>query len=595
MDNIITLKTVDDLLEYQFLVPDYQRGYRWTDTQVTDLLNDLWEFNCKEKSKDEFYCLQPVVVAKRDVEDRVVWELIDGQQRLTTIYIILSYFNKRFSEDFRTSIYKLEYQTRKDSGKYLSDINDEERDKNIDYYHFHGALSAVMNWFKGKTSYINAMESVLLTATKVIWYQVNEDDTMPVDIFTRINIGKIPLTNAELVKALFLQRCNFMREKASLKQLQIASEWDGIETVLQDDSFWCFIFNPGSRRRYETRIEYIFDLMKKKRHDSEYYFTYNEFHADFIKSREGCGAPDIDGIWQEVKNYFLTLHGWYKERKLYHLIGFLVDCGHNINNLKESSASRSKTEFLAHITELIKKQVDCQLQDLSYGDKRVKKVLLLFNIQTMLATRKGDTRFPFDKYKNEQWDIEHVCSQTDKQIAPNTRKDWTLDMLAYFTGEYGYSDDVVPGANKTKKDIQKDAIGRLSEERHQQYCHRLTKMLDADKFDDQPFYKLFDDMAEEFQEKKITEKDGISNLALLDAATNRSYKNAMFPIKRKTIIENDMNGIFIPICTKNLFLKFYSKQMGNVMYWHDSDAGNYLKAMRETLAEYLPPQRDVNE
>ena len=64
----------------------------------------------------------------------------------------------------------------------------------------------------------------------------------------------------------------------------------------------------------------------------------------------------------------------------------------------------------------------------------------------------------------------------------------------------------------------------------------------------------------------------------------------MFPIKRKRIIENDKNGIFVPIATKNLFLKFYSKKMGDVMYWNGDDAKDYIESIKLTLKEYLPLQ-----
>ena len=54
-----------------FFVPNYQRGYRWTDQQVKDLLNDIYDFAAKRKNRnfedkglEEFYCLQPVVVRK---------------------------------------------------------------------------------------------------------------------------------------------------------------------------------------------------------------------------------------------------------------------------------------------------------------------------------------------------------------------------------------------------------------------------------------------------------------------------------------------------------------------------------------------------
>ena len=43
-ENNVSLKTINDLLEYNFFIPSYQRGYRWTERQVKDLLDDIWEF-----------------------------------------------------------------------------------------------------------------------------------------------------------------------------------------------------------------------------------------------------------------------------------------------------------------------------------------------------------------------------------------------------------------------------------------------------------------------------------------------------------------------------------------------------------------------
>jgi uncharacterized protein with ParB-like and HNH nuclease domain len=85
-NNDLQLRSVSDLLKESFFIPAYQRGYRWTVRQVTDLLQDVFAFmNEKRRAQGEFYCLQPVVVAHRDGEKR--WELIDGQQRLTTIFL----------------------------------------------------------------------------------------------------------------------------------------------------------------------------------------------------------------------------------------------------------------------------------------------------------------------------------------------------------------------------------------------------------------------------------------------------------------------------------------------------------------------------
>ena len=99
-ENKIELKSVSELLEMKFFIPSYQRGYRWTNLQIENLLNDIWEFS---KGVDgDFYCLQPLVVKEQKIEKKQAnsiedeenllkgkWTVIDGQQRLTTIYLIL--------------------------------------------------------------------------------------------------------------------------------------------------------------------------------------------------------------------------------------------------------------------------------------------------------------------------------------------------------------------------------------------------------------------------------------------------------------------------------------------------------------------------
>src|SRR5690606_41975657 len=78
----------------------------------------------------------------------------------------------------------------------------------------------------------------------------------------------------------------------------------------------------------------------------------------------------------------------------------------------------------------------------------------------------------------------------------------------------------------------------------------------------------------------------ISNLVLLDARTNRSYKNAVFPVKRNTIIEREKEGTFIPICTKNVFMKFYSNSVNQMTFWGDTDREKYLSDIINTINTY---------
>jgi hypothetical protein len=603
----LVLISVNELLESDFFIPSYQRGYRWTDVQVKQLLNDIWDFktNPPKTTSDEekpFYCLQPIAVKKKIIDGKHYWEVIDGQQRLTTILIVLYYFNQtEFKRPKR--LFTIEYQTRANSEEFLRNITDKElASTNIDYHHIYLAYQTIDKWFSKLEKLNDAIRgdfhSVLINAVKIIWYKVELNDqantnSASIDVFTRLNIGKIPLTNAELIKALFLQKGNFEEDKVDLKQLQIASEWDTIEKQLQDNAFWFFIYDPDNPLKYENRIEYIFDLMKGKDSEKEHYYTFNTFNADFEISKGDKSRPDIDALWLDVKRYFLSFEEWFKNKEFYHLVGFLVDCSVPINSLKEKAEKSSKTAFREFLKKAIKKQVACNVDTLVYGDFHTRRVLLLFNIQTILGTENADFRFPFYRYKDEDWDIEHVRSQTTKKIPKGQRHTWALDILEYLTGVKGYNTKKNDSEEESEKEQQAAAVSKMEDEdSEKKIASDLIKMLNSDSIDDQFFEKVYKDISELFHENENPDEiNSISNLALLDATTNRSYKNAMFPIKRKKIIDNDMNGIFVPICTRNLFLKSYSRKMSDLLYWKANDASDYLAGIKRTIKEFLPPQK----
>lgn len=584
----LTLKPIYELLGEAFYIPAYQRGYRWK-SQVKDLLDDIWEFAGKDAP---FYCLQPIVVTQRSSRE---WEVVDGQQRLTSLYIILHFLEKEhlrrdLQEAFNKPSFSLEYETRPDSANVLKDLSSAQK-SNIDYHYIFEAYQTVASWFADK-DYNDTQKfmDVLLAKSdgrpvQVIWYDLSEeckDNDYAIDVFARINIGKIALTNAELVKALFLRADNFDSEKAYLKQIQIASEWDTIEKSLQDDSFWYFLCSSGRAEKYDTHIEYIFDLMMQKPAEAEAHYTFHQFYQQFRKNKRTNGRPGIDALWKTVKDYFLTFESWYKDRELYHLIGFLVDCGASINELKAEADKLTKSAFIVHLKGRIRKQVKCRPSELSYGDGPIRKVLLLFNIQTLLSSKEADMRFPFNRYKKESWDIEHIRSQTDQEVSGSSRKTWALDVLEYLTGT---------------RDVEKTSELESSRpnSEHIPFISRLREVLEPERIDTADFKALRTDLLEKYKEDNELEGvDSIANLTLLDSTTNRSYKNALFPVKRQKIIENEKTGVFVPICTKNVFLKFYSRELGDVMYWKEQDGNDYLKAIERTLREYLPDEEECS-
>jgi len=616
-DNNLVLKSINQLLEYSFFIPSYQRGYRWTERQVQELLEDIDNFIPKpieNTDKKAWYCLQPIVVRKCDEEtkernsiDGTWYEVIDGQQRLTTIFLVIHYANEMWVGKQKNPEFKIKYETRDKSYEFLKNLSVDEisnsveiNDSNIDFFHISTAYKTINDWVLGykekfrKDFDYNDFQSKFKANSNVIWYDVN-DGSDTYDIFTRLNIGKIQLTNSELIKALFLKKWNNVAavDTIRIKQLQIASEWDRIENTLQDDTFWYFIYNKSERDnpKYANRIEYIFDLLVGKDEDQDEKYTFYKYYEEFEKSKNTSKnkVPDTDAIWLKVKKYFLTFEEWFKDRELYHLIGFLIATETKVEDLIKAKTDTSKTKFKQFLIMEITGKVKCRIEELQYNDKRIiKTILLLFNIQTILLNDKSNMRFPFNLYKdpNLGWDIEHIRSQTDKPLNKlNERKAWIKDMLEYFTGEEEIEKQkefISAQENSSQK-----AFRRIQEK--EKTIDILTELLNGvsvDKIDDTQFNSLYEEICKEFGEDNEPSNCAISNLALLDSSTNRSYKNAFFPIKRKIILENDRKGTFIPIGTKNIFMKAYSKRFDEIMYWNKDDAGYYLSAIKETLTDY---------
>lgn len=551
MNNILELKTINELQEMSFFIPSYQRGYRWRKKEVTDLLDDISEFTPKEieDSDDKtWYCLQPIVVRRNSEEQ---YEVIDGQQRLTTIYLILYYLNQRLAEAYREKLFDLNYQTRTNVHSFLSELKkDEINEDNIDYYFISSAYTTICNWFNRKNFDINNFQSKFKFNTKVIWYESNEDN--PIAIFTRINIGKIPLTNAELIKALFLNSSNFEKsrlDKIRLKQLEISTEWDRIEHALQDDMLWYFI-NEDSVST--NRIELIFDLMNTNNDEEDNYSTFRFFNEKFKNKNK----ETIEQNWLEVKNYFQRFQEWFNERELYHKIGFLIAEGETITRLVSESENKTKTEFKEYLNDSIKEKLKgVNLGDLQYGDKKIKTVLLLYNIQTMLNNKQDNSLFPFALFKRDKWDIEHITSVKDK----------------------------VPDSKQQKENWLNDAKNYIED-------NVLLSEISDYQIDD-TFDEVYEKIVAHFnQHLKDDDINDISNLTLLDSETNRGYKNAVFPMKRMTIITREKEGTFIPLCTKNAFLKYFSEYPPKMSFWTQEDREKYFKDMEEILKIYLPSQ-----
>jgi len=562
---MIKLKSISEFLDKKFFIPSYQRGYRWESKQVEDLLEDILEFANKKKVEKEFYCLQPVVV-KKDEEGR--YRVIDGQQRLTSIYIILKYFENLLEEEyFIEDIYSISYETRANSKPFLEaikSINNYDT-QNIDFYYMSNSYLVIKEWFKKnikkkritkrkflellidvdiRTETIENQEKKVDYANniRVIWYEIKDDNE--IDVFTRLNSGKIPLTPAELIKALFL-----LEKKEENEKLLLASQWDEIEYKLQEPNFFAFI--NGDEYNKATKIEFIFDLIAENKNlkidnlrgDDELktFYIFNEL----ISNSE-------DDLWDEVKTYFRVFEELYNDNDYYHLVGFLVNSGVKVQNIVDEFQANLKDKFLEKLKESINHKIsfkDKKLKELNYNEDYNEVLTLLFLFNVLVTLESNYSKYPFDRYKSEKWSLEHIHAQKSENMSDDDKK----ELL------------------KLQKDYIKDEASLKEIEALDNIDEALTKIL-----------SYFGD---------TNSLDTIDNIALLTREDNSSLSNSIFPAKRDKIKSLDKKGSFIPLGTKNVFLKYYSSDVKEAIKWNHEDRKAYFEALQETLSEYMGEKR----
>jgi uncharacterized protein with ParB-like and HNH nuclease domain len=607
--NIKTIP-VKELKGYNFFVDDYQRGYKWTVHQVLDLLNDIFEY---DPEKEDFYCMQPLVVKKRNSSDVIYYEVIDGQQRITTLHIILNLLGESF--------YTIKYQTRKASAEFLEaiksnlydvsllDFAKQERNglnyitkinekwgsyieanveyDNIDNYHFFMAFLTAKSWLKAldqdeKKNLLKKMKN----HTHFIWYEDTEHENAR-EVFRNLNSGKTELTNAELIKALFINdRKNENKEIQELRQNELAQEWDEIEKTLNDDAFWFFISNETDETKYPTRIDFIFELIvgKPSKNEDKLY-TYRQY-ANYIEPLD----------WDRVILLFYQLREWFEDRELYHRIGFII-CQKikTIKEIKSEAENCGKNKFKNKLVGIIKSEFDKKDKDeqevykidtLSYHTyNETLNMLLLHNIETY--QKNGfEFRFPFDNLKKEKWSLEHIHAQNAEDF--NTGKElcvWLDDLM-------GLSENWNVEDNKGFKKTVIDEIKAFKDE-----LKETTEVISQEQ-------KQKRDRIKE-KADELFRVHHINNLALLDRNTNSALGNKNFKEKRKKIIQIDQQKwidkkdkkvkAFVPVATKNAFLKYYTNDINQVDFWAAKDREDYVKNIENILKPYLNQEAKNNE
>ncbi len=541
-----------------FSIPSYQRGYRWGENEIYRLLDDIHE------SADN-YCLQPIVLKKTEEG----YEVIDGQQRLTSLYLIYKYFEKKSNGFIKGPAFAITYEIRNGSGDFLKTLDNTKMNDNIDFYHMMNAFNYIKKWFEekmgDKSTIVTSINEKLDNKVKVIWYVVdNNEDSIA--LFTRLNIGKIPLTNAELVKAMFLSKSNTLMTKE--KQSEIALQWDAIERELHNDSLWYFLANDDSQKN-ATRINLLLDLIvgKPKNYIDEYY--------TFFKFQELKTSINLNNVWSKINLTFSILKDWYEDHELYHKIGYLIASKHMpLRSIYDLNNGKNKGDFKKELDKEIKKSISFKkpYSELTYesttDQKNIFLLLLLFNVESIRKIDDKSQRFAFNKFKSNsehsgKWSLEHIHAQNSEGLNKDENKrEWLKLHL------------------ESIKSVDSKNTSLIS---------RIEQLLEnVDRINSIEFTEIFDDISKILSTKGNVEfMHSLSNLALLNTSDNSALNNSTFDVKRGQIIALDKAGQYIPFCTKMVFLKYYTSSDNNLHFWSIEDRKNYIDAMNECLKQYL--------
>lgn len=630
----MAITSIDKLMGRAFFVPSYQRGYRWGRQEVEALLNDLWEFylqtNGKKNlqtdgekdlqtdgEKNTFYCLQPIVLYK---DEQARENLLDGQQRLTTIYLLLSYLDtRRREEGYDKPLFTLEYATREDSADFLAKklfaLEKPEVASNVDYHYMCAAYGYIKDWFTQAPKHPGAAAKLIPLLlnedgkgpnVRVIEYHI-EDDSDPIDVFLRLNQGKIPLTDAELTKALFLQSDKYdaqLLPYVSPKLDLIASEWYAYEQQLSVPKFWHFI-SPYDAQSTPPSIRLLLELAARDRDlqsatsykdttvlwDSKKYThpCYTLF-SDYLQGYSGEERlKKVGEIWECIYTIFGRISEWYEDQELYHHIGYLM-CTESssskrlalLRKLLKQAKTCTAPEFKASLRREIGKKIEAiRLNELSYEERPadIHRVLLLHNIHQHIFTSE-QIRFPFDLYTKEKWSLEHIYAQQSEPLRNREEQIGFIEEHIATFRQDAFGDD----KETSSLIVRLEGIRSQIQEPKKEESERVSL-----------FAKALE-LITAFEVNQMGDTvplHGLQNLCLLSRGVNSALSNRTFARKREIMREIVMTATqeYIPMATRRVFLKYYSASPKDNAYWRREDAEAYMEHIRSVWKHYTSPSK----
>ena len=281
---------------------------------------------------------------------------------------------------------------------------------------------------------------------KVLWYEAPpEVDSR--DLFTRLNVGRIPLTDAELVKAQLLSHGQ-AGEGQTDRALEISAHWDLIERDLRVPEVWAFVTRQAEEDA--THIGLLLDTLAggPRGHERPLFQTFETLRRDI--------EADAHEFWRSVVDLHSLVLGWYDDRDLFHKVGYLIAVGRTFDEIVELSKDKGRSAFEAALDAKIRAHLGLsadEIADLTYSSSKTSDVLLLMNVETVRGMQDSSERYSFKAHAAGGWSLEHIHAQNAESLT--TVEQWTA-WLEFHKAAL----DGLPGLDEARR---ASLVGRIDE------------------------------------------------------------------------------------------------------------------------------------
>jgi uncharacterized protein with ParB-like and HNH nuclease domain len=610
----------DYLQENQiYNIPEYQSGYKWTEQQINQLLNDINDFEIGDND-ELFYCLQNITLVEKENHLNVV----DGQQRLTTIALLLAILNK---SDIVKG--KIHYSVREPSNNFLQEIIANENgiisriitsenfdlfltsNQDFDYqdiYFMFCAVRTMNNWFLNVNTKTN--ESInkekfttkLIANVKLIVNRISGIEEQ--ELFMNLNAGRVHLDGSDLVRAILITRVakqemeefdsSEVRDVVRLNERRIRIGWE-----LDELTYW------WSKQDVRTYFSYLTSIKTGEKETIKFEENKHPINLLYKIWAETKGEKEIKlGLFEEkstsafelytsIIRLHRTLKDWFEDRSIYHFLGFLF--AHKSDNKirfneiwsKWNEIENTRESFIDFLKEKIKlsvfgeDQTDEGMTGIGFWLDKIKdynsdkptlwkslpelqKILLVLDVIEHALEKEFGIPLPYLKpiyFRNQKEDEEHIYPSTPQDITENRFKELTnpIESLKSYLNKLniGYSEDkfIVWNIDTTE----------------------WENLNDEDKS------KKLIELKDEIHNKRPI--NSIGNLVLLHLSINRSFGNDYYSDKRAIVIKNTETGKYVRQHTLKVFVK--QTDTNDLNEWTMEDITRNADKIHTTLADFF--------